>query len=120
MDVSTEILIMLFLLLLSIMGGHFLKKKNHRYFQESGLTTMIGILAGLILYFMKIPNYMTNLSSHFVKLFMILLLPPIIFESGYNMKKKAFFKHIGAIILYAFLGTFIAIITTSVIFWMTS
>ena len=117
MEVSTEILIMLFLLLLSIVGGHFLKKIKHKYLQESGLTTIIGVLAGLILKFMSIDAYMTNLSNHFVKLFMILLLPPIILESGYNMQKGPFFKNIGAILLYAFVGTFIAIIASSAMFY---
>lgn len=85
MELSTEILIMLFLMMLSIMGGHFLKKKHHKYLQESGLTTLIGVIAGLALKFMNIDAYVTKLSNHFVRLFMILLLPPIIFESGYNM-----------------------------------
>lgn len=31
MELSTEILIMLFLLMVSIMGGHFLKKKRSKY-----------------------------------------------------------------------------------------
>jgi hypothetical protein len=31
MELSTEILIILFLLMLSIMGGHFLKKRRFRY-----------------------------------------------------------------------------------------
>ena len=118
MELSTEILIMLFLLMLSIMGGHFLKKKRHRYLQESGLTTMIGVAAGLILKSMDIEEYTTNLSNHFVRLFMILLLPPIIFESGYNMQKKHFFRNIGSITMYAFLGTFIAIVTSSFMFWI--
>jgi hypothetical protein len=37
---------MLFLLMVSIMGGAFLKKKGSRFLQEAGLTTMIGMAAG--------------------------------------------------------------------------
>ena len=76
---------MLFLLMLSITFGHFLKKSKHKYLQESGLTVMIGVAAGLLLKILNVEDYMTNLSNHFGNLFMILLLPPIIFESGYNM-----------------------------------
>ena len=31
MDISTEILIMIFLLMLAITFGHFLKKSQHKY-----------------------------------------------------------------------------------------
>ena len=48
---------------------------------------------------------------------MILLLPPIIFESGYNMNKKPFFKNFGTVLAYSFLGTFIAIFTSSILFY---
>ena len=66
---------------------------------------------------MEIEEYTTNLSNHFVRLFMILLLPPIIFESGFNMQKKYFFRNVGSITMYAFLGTFIAIISSSIMFY---
>jgi sodium/hydrogen exchanger 8 len=78
---------------------------------------LIGVIAGLFMKFMDVEDYMTKLSNHFVRLFMIILLPPIIFESGYNMQKKPFFANMGSIMLYAFLGTFIAIISSSLMFY---
>lgn len=81
------------------------------------MTTLIGVAAGLILKSMDIEEYTTKLSNHFVRLFMILLLPPIIFESGFNMQKKYFFRNLGSITMYAFVGTFIAIIASSVMFY---
>lgn len=61
---------------------------------------------------------MTNLSNHFVTLFMLLLLPPIILESGFNMQKKPFIKNIGTILTFAFLGTCIAILSSSIMFYV--
>ena len=63
-------------------------------------------------------DYMTNMSRHFSTLFLLLLLPPIIFEAGYNMNKKPFFANFGSILAYSFLGTFIAIFTSAVLFWV--
>jgi NhaP-type Na+/H+ or K+/H+ antiporter len=62
--------------------------------------------------------YIRNLSGHFSGIFMILLLPPIIFESGYNMNKKSFFKNLGTVLMFSFIGTFIAIFSSSVMFWL--
>ncbi len=78
---------------------------------------MIGVAAGLILKFMDIENYLTNISNHFSRLFMLILLPPIIFESGFNMEKKYFFKNIGTIMLFAILGTMIAIFASAGMFY---
>lgn len=108
---------MLALLMVAITFGHYLKKSGHKFLQESGLTVLLGVVAGAAFKVFKVEYYMTNMSRHFSTLFLLLLLPPIIFEAGYNMNKKPFFANFGSILAYSFLGTFIAIFTSAALFW---
>jgi len=72
---------MMLLLSLSLGGGHYLRKfKLSKFISEPMFATIIGLCAGSILTLMKNDKYINNITSAYVEFFLILLLPPIIFE----------------------------------------
>ncbi len=101
---------MMLLLSISLGGGHYLKKKKVRFINEPFFATIIGLIAGGFLSIIKEENYINNITTAYAKFFLIILLPPIIFESAYNLRRKEFFKNLGSILIFAFLGTLISFI----------
>lgn len=104
--VRATIPVALFAVMSYIMSSYFI----HRYkrstgkappLHETALTTLFGILGGgLIMVFTGKAVQFNN------DLFFYLVLPPIIFSAGYNLKRKRFFKYSGYILLFGLLGTF--------------
>jgi NhaP-type Na+/H+ or K+/H+ antiporter len=113
-SISGGILVLLLILFLAIIGGNALRQKKINYMQEAGLSIILGVLFGFVLDIIgETPQIkaLTMLNSEFI---LFVLLPPIIFQSGYNIDKQLFFGNFGAIITYAFIGT---VISTIIISW---
>lgn len=113
-SISGGILVLLLILFLAIIGSNLLRQKNIEYIQDAGLSCLLGMLFGFILEVLgETPQIksVTTLNSEFV---LFVLLPPIIFQSGYNIDKKKFFGNFGAIISFAFFGI---LISTLLISW---
>ncbi|KAJ0036703.1 hypothetical protein NQD34_005380 [Periophthalmus magnuspinnatus] len=91
---------------------HLLIKFKLHFLPESVAVVSLGILMGgfiKIIEFQELANWKEE-EMFRPNMFFLLLLPPIIFESGYSLhwRKGNFFQNIGSITLFAVIGTAIS------------
>ncbi|XP_017977096.1 PREDICTED: sodium/hydrogen exchanger 2 [Theobroma cacao] len=93
------------LLCTCIVIGHLLEE--NRWMNESITALVIGLCTGVIILLTS-----GGKSSHLLvfseDLFFIYLLPPIIFNAGFQVKKKQFFRNFITIMLFGAVGTLIS------------
>uniref|UniRef100_A0A3Q3A7E1 Sodium/hydrogen exchanger n=1 Tax=Kryptolebias marmoratus TaxID=37003 RepID=A0A3Q3A7E1_KRYMA len=120
---SAYLLIFIMLLTLTILTIWLFKHRRFRFLHETGLAMIYGLLVGVILRFgIHVPQSMSDvilscatnsspatlLVTFDPEVFFNILLPPIIFHAGYSLKRRHFFRNIGSILAYAFMGTVIS------------
>ncbi|KAI9195746.1 hypothetical protein LWI28_017698 [Acer negundo] len=98
------------LLCACIVIGHLLEE--NRWMNESITALVIGLCTGVV-----ILRASKGKSSHLMvfseDLFFIYLLPPIIFNAGFQVKKKQFFRNFMTIMLFGAIGTLISFVIIS-------
>ncbi|CAI9779782.1 unnamed protein product [Fraxinus pennsylvanica] len=111
-DHSSVVSINLFIALLCacIVIGHLLEE--NRWMNESITALVIGVCTGVVILLIS-----GGKNSHLLvfseDLFFIYLLPPIIFNAGFQVKKKQFFRNFMTIMLFGAIGTLISFIIIS-------
>ncbi|KAJ0045207.1 hypothetical protein Pint_04000 [Pistacia integerrima] len=100
-----SISVFLAILCFCLIVGHLLEES--RWVNESITAILIGLLSGIVI--LCITKWK---SSHILQfseeLFFIYLLPPIIFNAGFQVKKKQFFHNFLTIMMFGVIGVFIS------------
>ncbi|WOL12289.1 hypothetical protein Cni_G21055 [Canna indica] len=93
-----------------IVIGHLLEE--HRWINESITSLIIGLTTGAVILLTT-----KGKSSHILvfseDLFFFYVLPPIIFNAGFQVKKKQFFRNFVTIVLFGAVGTLISFVIIS-------
>ncbi|THH03497.1 hypothetical protein EW145_g6206 [Phellinidium pouzarii] len=116
---SWSLFLVCVLLIISLWTSYYLQIKRIRAVHE----TLVSIAAGMVVGFVVrlAPGHLIRemLTFHHT-LFFNLILPPIILNSGYELKQESFFRNFGSILIFAFLGTFISAVGLGVLVYIWS
>ncbi|XP_006352635.1 sodium/hydrogen exchanger 4 [Solanum tuberosum] len=104
-EMVVSITVFVAILCLCLVIGHLLEE--NRWVNESITAIIVGLISGTVILLIS-----KGKSSHILRfneeVFFIYLLPPIIFNAGYQVKKKQFFHNFLTIMSFGVIGVFIS------------
>lgn len=101
-------LLLVVVLGLCIISAYLIKEHKIYYLPESAAALLVGLIVGGLARLIYPSKEELKFLTFEPELFFFLLLPPIIFEAGYSLKKKDFFANIWTISLFAVGGTIVS------------
>ncbi|RMZ89527.1 hypothetical protein DV736_g3243, partial [Chaetothyriales sp. CBS 134916] len=114
---SWALFILIMLLITALFTSYILQQKKIQAIHETVISIFAGMVVGLIIRVTPGTAIQDSVSFDY-QFFFNLLLPPIILASGYELHQANFFRNIGTILTFAFVGTFISAVSLGLILWL--
>ena len=116
-------------LLLLVLGvtmviGAWLKRLRVSWLHQAGAALLLGVAGGLYMISASLgahADWVLSYGDYLVfdtEFFFLFLLPPIIFESGYRIDADPFFRNVGKIAYFAFVGTVVGALAFGLGMWI--